>query len=296
MKKWLLLCLSCLMVLTLSGCSSNQEDALERIKKQGYITVGTSPDYAPFEFYINKDGKRQIVGSDIALAQAIADEIGVELRIQESDFNTVIANAQAGTIDFGISGFSYTKKRAKVVDFSESYARDSDETTWQALMIRTEDLDKYQTKEDIRSLNAKVGAQAASIQYEMAQTIADDANIVQLADTTNVAAQLSTGDLDAFVCTSTQAFALTQTYSNITVLPRETFNMDPENLYNQTGAIFSKDPSFDNLQEVVNQVILKAREKNENGQSQLDLWYEEAVALMPFDLTEVIAAEKANQQ
>ncbi len=295
MKKYLLLCLSCLMILTLSACSSNNEDALERIKKQGYITVGTSPDYAPYEFYINKDGKRQIVGSDIALAQAIADEIGVELRIQESDFNTVIANAQAGTIDFGISGFSYTKKRAEVVDFSASYARESDNTSWQALMIRTEDLDKYQIKEDFRLHNAKVGAQAASIQYEMAQTIVDDANIVQLADTTNVAAQLSTGDLDAFVCTSTQAFALTQTYTNITVLPQETFNMDPENIYNQTGAIFSKDPSYDSLEELVNQVINKAREKDDSGKSQLDIWYEEAVALMPFDLTEVIAAEKESQ-
>ena len=295
MKKYLLLCLSCLMILTLSACSSNNEDALERIKKQGYITVGTSPDYAPYEFYINKEGKRQIVGSDIALAQAIADEIGVELRIQESDFNTVIANAQAGTIDFGISGFSYTKKRAEVVDFSASYARESDNTSWQALMIRTEDLDKYQIKEDFRLHNAKVGAQAASIQYEMAQTIVDDANIVQLADTTNVAAQLSTGDLDAFVCTSTQAFALTQTYTNITVLPQETFNMDPENIYNQTGAIFSKDPSYDSLEELVNQVINKAREKDDSGKSQLDIWYEEAVALMPFDLTEVIAAEKESQ-
>ena len=100
MKKLLTLGLVGLMALTLSGCTSgSDQDALSRIKEQGYITLGTSPDYAPSEFYIDDNGKKKLVGSDIALAQAIADEIGVELRIQESDFNTVIVNAQTGAID-----------------------------------------------------------------------------------------------------------------------------------------------------------------------------------------------------
>ena len=149
--------------------------------------------------------------------------------------------------------------------------------------------------ESFRELGAVVGAQGSSIQYEMAQTIVDDENIIQLSDTTSVAAQLSTGDLDAFVCTSTQAYALMQTYTNIVLLPQDGFDMDPDGLYNQTGVIFSKDPSFDSLQEVVNEVITASLEKNEDGKSQMDIWYEEAVALMPFDLTEVIQAEQAAQ-
>lgn len=288
MKKIFKLVLVALMAFGLSGCGTEKKDALERIKEQGYLTIGTSPDYAPNEFYIDVNGQKQIVGSDIALAQAIADEIGVELRIAESDFNTVIVNAQTGQIDFGISGFAWTKARAEVVDFSDSYSRDSNDTAFQGLMVRKEDVSKFPNKEAFKASDAKIGAQAASIQYEMAQTIADDANIIQLSDTSNVAMQLSTGDLDAFVCTSTQALALMQTYSNITLLPKETFNMDPENFYNRTGAIFSKDPSFDSLEEVVNQVIAKSFEKNADGKSQFDIWYDEAMALMPFDLTEEI--------
>lgn len=287
MKKILALGLAALMALSLTGCASEEQDALERIKEQGYITLGTSPDYAPNEFYIDDNGTKKIVGSDIALAQAIADEIGVELRIAESDFNTVIANAQAGTIDMGISGFAWKKDRDEVVDFSIDYSRNAADS-FQGLMVRKEDVDKFPNKEAFRESGATVGAQASSIQYDMALTIADEDNIVQLADTTNVAAQLSTGDLDAFVCTSTQALALMQTYTNIVLLPEETFNMDPDNYYNRTGVIFCKDESFDSLEEVVNQVIEKAKEKNEDGKSQLDIWYEEAVALMPFDLTEEI--------
>lgn len=292
MKKLLTLGLVGLMALTLSGCTSaSDQDALSRIKEEGYITLGTSPDYAPSEFYIDDNGKKKLVGSDIALAQAIADEIGVELRIQESDFNTVIVNAQTGAVDMGISGFSWTKSRDDAVDFSDSYSRDSDLTSFQGIMVRKEDVSKYPNKEAFRASGAKVGAQTASIQYEMALTIADEKNIVQIASTADTAMQLSTGDLDAFVCTSPQAIALMETFDNITLLPRATFDMDPEGNYNRVGVIFSKDPAYDSLQEVVNKVIADAQVKNEDGKSKLDIWYEEAVALAPFDLTDELFGE-----
>ena len=288
------------MMVSLVGCGNNEpKDALARIKEQGYITFGTSPDYAPNEFYMQDPatGERKIVGSDIALAKAVAEKIGVDLVIQESDFNTVILNAQTGVVDFALAGFAWTAQRAEVVAFSDDYARSAGDETWQGLMVRKEDVAKYPTKESFRASGAKVGAQAASIQYEMAKTIADEANIVQLADTTNVAAQLSTKDIDAFVCTSTQAFALMETYTNITILPMATFNMDPDNFFNRTGAIFSLDPEYESLIEVVNEVIAEAKVVDANtGKSMLDVWYEEATDLMPFDITEIYLQELANQQ
>lgn len=291
MKKLLkgLMAVAMMFSLVACGSSTEEKDALTRIKEQGYITLGTSPDYAPNEFYIQNQetGEKEIVGTDIAMAKYIAEQLGVELKISESDFNTVIANAQAGTIDMGIAGFAWTSARDEVVDFSISYDRTAGDDAWQGLMIRTEDLDKYQTKEDIAKYGAMVGAQASSIQYDMALTITDDAHIVQLADTTNVAAQLSTGDLDAFVCTSTQAFALMETYTNITILPRDTFNMDPDNYFNRTGVIFCQNESYATLIEEINKIIEQTLEVDpETGKSLQDVWYDEAVELMPFDLTE----------
>lgn len=289
MKKFTkVLMAACLAVTVLTGCSggSNSGDRLEQIKKQGYIVLGTSPDYAPNEFYIEENGKKKIVGSDIDLAQAIADKIGVELKIQESDFNTVIANVQSGNADMGISGFAWKQSRADVVNFSDDYSRDTGENSWQGLMVRTADVDKYTTKEEVKKLGIKIGAQTGSIQYEMATTITDEKNIVALGDTTSCAALLSTGDIDAFVCTSTQAFALMQTYDNITILPNGEFNMDPENKYNQTGVIVMKDSSTDSLLEVINEVIAEAKVKDENGKDNLTKWYENAKELMPFEIPE----------
>ena len=97
MKKLFKGLMALVMMVSLVGCGNNEpKDALARIKEQGYITFGTSPDYAPNEFYMQDPatGERKIVGSDIALAKAVAEKIGVDLVIQESDFNTVILNAQ----------------------------------------------------------------------------------------------------------------------------------------------------------------------------------------------------------
>ena len=49
------------------------------LSKRGKLVVATSPDYAPFEFQSLVDGKNQVVGADIDMAQAIADELGVKL-------------------------------------------------------------------------------------------------------------------------------------------------------------------------------------------------------------------------
>ena len=88
-----------------------------------------------------------------------------------------------------------------------------------------------------------------------------------------------------------------ETYTNITILPMATFNMDPDNFFNRTGAIFSLDPEYESLIEVVNEVIAEAKVVDANtGKSMLDVWYEEATDLMPFDITEIYLQELANQQ
>jgi polar amino acid transport system substrate-binding protein len=55
----------------------------EKVKENGVLVVGLSADYAPYEFRANVDGKNEIVGIDISIAQKIADDLGVELKIEE---------------------------------------------------------------------------------------------------------------------------------------------------------------------------------------------------------------------
>lgn len=282
MKKFMKVGLAAMMVLGLAGCGGKTEekDVLAKIKDKGYIVVGTSPDFAPNEFYVDKDGKQEVVGSDIELGKAIAKEIGVEMKLETSDFNTVITNVQSGIADLGIAGFAWTEEREKSVKFSESYSQNSDEDEgWQGLIVRKDMASKFKTLEDVKKANLKIAAQAGSIQYEMATHLTDKENIVSLGETNACAAELSVGGIDAFVCSSTQAKAMEKVYNNIKLLPKKNFNLDPNNKYAQVCTIMVKDDSSNSLKEIVDKVI---KESKENGN--LEKWSSDAKKLLPFEV------------
>jgi polar amino acid transport system substrate-binding protein len=76
MKKLFIALATLVAGLSLAACSSGEkaQTPLEKIKEKGTLVVATSPDYAPFEFQTLVDGANKVVGSDIMLAQKIADE------------------------------------------------------------------------------------------------------------------------------------------------------------------------------------------------------------------------------
>lgn len=295
MKKLFKGLMAMLMTLSLVACGGNTDTdtemtMLDKIKEQGYITLATSPDFAPNEFYIlGEDGNNKIVGSDIFLAEAVAKKIGVELRISAVAFSEVINEVQTGNADFGLSGFAWTETRAKSVKFSDDYAQTASDG-WQGLMVRKEDAAKFKTLDDVKAANLSIAAQTGSIQYEMALHLTAEENIKPIADNGVCAQELSMGYIDAYVITSDQAAMAMESFDNITILPEDGFNLDPDNKYALMGAVFAMTPDYDNtsLIEIVNEVIAEAKVVNDEGKSQLDIWADEAKALAPYDLTEEI--------
>lgn len=274
MKKIINMLLVVALGFSLMGCSgSSEEDVLQKIKDEGVLKVGTSPDFPPNEYYAMVDGKSTIVGYEVSIAQAVADEIGVKLEVVATDFDTVKLNVASGDVAFGASGFARTPSREETYYFSDPYLQTASDG-WQGIVVRTEDKDKYKSIEDIKKANLKIAAQSGSIQYELAMQLTDEANIVQLGTLDVCAMQLISKDVDAFVSTSDSASAIMETFSTITVLDKDNFNLDPEDVYGQNGIIFPKSDEYKSLVEVVNKVI---KESTESGQ--MDKWYDEAVAL-----------------
>ena len=70
-----------------------------------------------YEYYEND----KIVGVDVDFAQAIADKLGMELTVNDMEFDSIIAAVDSGKADFGAAGMTVTKEREKQVDFSDSY-------------------------------------------------------------------------------------------------------------------------------------------------------------------------------
>ena len=92
---------------------------LEDILSRGYIEVATEPYFAPNEFIDPTiTTGDNIVGSDIELANFIADELGVELRLKPMDFTSVLGSMTTGKFDLAISALAYTPSRAETMNLS----------------------------------------------------------------------------------------------------------------------------------------------------------------------------------
>lgn len=257
-----------------SNQSKDEKDALEQIKDNGVLNLGTSPDYPPLEFYIlDENGDRQIVGSDITLAKAIAEEIGVELKITTTDFNGVLANVQSGSVDLGLAGFTFTEARAEVMQFSEGYLQES-ELGFQGIMVTKETAAKYDNLDDLKAENLVLGAQAGSIQYELANGLTEAANIKQYGTLDVGLSALNGGDIDGMVVSTSSAEPMLATFSNLVILPQDSFDLDPERLYSTNSAAIPMGDHYDSLLELVNKVII---ENKENGN--IEKWHAEAIEL-----------------
>lgn len=266
-----------------------EPDRLAEIKERGVIYVGTSPDYPPNEFYVLDDNnKKQLVGSDISLAQAIADKIGVELEIVPTDFNSVLANIQSAQVDFGIAGFAWTETRAEAMQFSIGYQREASDG-WQGILTTKSIEEAYADLEAFKEAKLKIGVQAGSIQAEMAAHLTDEANITYLGTYDALALALNAGDIDAVVASTSNVEPMLETFTDFAILSEEDFNLDPEDKYSQTVIGFALGDEFASLIEVVNEVIDEAREAGD-----LERWVDEAKALMKDEVVEEDDADDAD--
>ena len=184
------------MVITAGMCAMAADGEFTTVAP-GKLTIGTSPDFAPYEFYyVDENGDPQLSGFDVALGQRIADDLGLELVVVPIDFDGILMELQNGNIDLGISGFSPSPERAQVFDFSDLYYMGG-----QSFCIRAEDKDKYTSFEDFAGL--PVGAQNGSIQYGLMEENTPDANKIGLAKVTDIVSELISGKLEgAFIETA----------------------------------------------------------------------------------------------
>ena len=162
MKKTVALILALIMVLALcAGCGSSGEDRLKQIKEKGVIEIATEPYFAPYEFIDpSKDGDEQFVGMDMEFAKAIAEKLGVELKIVPLDFTAVLAGVAEGKYDMAISAIAYSPSRAETMTLSKGYL--ITEANEYGFLTRAEDVDKYDSIESLK--DAVVITQSGSVQ------------------------------------------------------------------------------------------------------------------------------------
>lgn len=89
------------------------------IQARGKITVGTNPPYAPNEF---KDSDGNIIGFEMDLIRAAGAMMGLEVEVNQMDFNLILPALSAGSVDVGATAFTDTEERQKNYDFVDFYS------------------------------------------------------------------------------------------------------------------------------------------------------------------------------
>lgn len=95
-----------------------ETDAAEAESTGGTLVMATNAEFPPYEYYEGGE----IVGIDADIARAIAEDMGMELKIEDMAFDSIIAAVQSGKADFGAAGMTVTEDRLASVNFSDTYA------------------------------------------------------------------------------------------------------------------------------------------------------------------------------
>ncbi len=219
----------------------------DKIQKDGQLIVGLSADYAPYEFHATVDGQDTIVGFDISIAQKIADDLGVKLKIEELGFDALLGALKTGKIDLIISGMSPTPERLKEVDFSDPYM-----TVQQKVIVRKTDKDKFTSVADFN--NVKVGAQKQSTQEELAKTELTGSDVTSLQKVPDIIVNLKNKKIDAAIIEGPVADAYLQKNTDLTYA-----DVSFENGTKQTAIAMPKNSPV--LKEKVNASIKEIKKK-----------------------------------
>ena len=229
MKKIIALVLALTMLSCLfAGCgSSNVADdtdyssmTIEELKPliktitDGKLTMVTSPDFAPYEFYaLDAEGNPTLAGFDIALGNYIADYLGLELEVVTLDFNGTITELGAGKADIGMAGYSPDPDRENAMNFSDIYY-----TGGQAFVCHVDNASAFASLEDANKAEYQIGAQIGSIQADLAKEHTPDADIVELAKVTNIIAEVVGGKLDGAFIEKVVAETYAKSYPELCVV------------------------------------------------------------------------------
>ena len=216
--------LAALMTLGLTACSGGEESstAAKSGLEDGVLTVAMECAYAPYNWTQAddsngavpiKDSNNYDNGYDVILAKKLAEELGVELEIVKSDWDSLIAAVQSGTVDCVIAGQSITADRMQQVDFTEPYI-------YATIVTLTKSDSQYASAASVADLSgATATSQMNTIWYNNCLPQIPDANILPAqADAPAMLVALNSGTCDIVVTDKPTGLAACVAYPDFTML------------------------------------------------------------------------------
>ncbi len=186
--------------LVAAACGGDElpEPAELNLIQAGVLTVGSDIPYAPFEFEDETSG--ELMGFDVELVEAVAEQLGLEVEWVNAGFDTIFTALDGGQFDVvasavtayapeGNPAFDTVQERREIVAFSAAYYE-----SLQSLTTNTEETPDIQTIEDVPA-GARIGVQRGTTGQSFAEANLPDAEIVTFRKAPPMFEQLEAGQL-----------------------------------------------------------------------------------------------------
>lgn len=275
-KKMLALSMAVLMVASLAGCSSGAketettaaaseagaetaaesegetaaEDAEEeKTAEGGTLIMGTNATFPPYEYYEGDE----IVGIDVEIAQAIGEKLGMEVTVEDMEFDALIPALASNKVDIVAAGMTVTPERQESVNFTDTYA-----TAAQVIIVKQGS--DIASSED---LNGKIlGVQMGTTGDSLASGI-EGAQVERFNKYFEAIQSVLQGKIDAVIIDSAPAKAFAEKDENLVILDEAlssedyamAINKDNTELLDKVNAAIAELDEEGTLDEIVNKYI-----------------------------------------
>lgn len=275
-KKMLALSMAVLMVASLAGCSSGAketettaaaseagaetaaesegetaaEDAEEeKTAEGGTLIMGTNATFPPYEYYEGDE----IVGIDVEIAQAIGEKLGMEVTVEDMEFDALIPALASNKVDIVAAGMTVTPERQESVNFTDTYA-----TAAQVIIVKQGS--DIASSED---LNGKIlGVQMGTTGDSLASEI-EGAQVERFNKYFEAIQSVLQGKIDAVIIDSAPAKAFAEKDENLVLLDEAlssedyamAINKDNTELLDKVNAAIAELDEEGTLDEIVNKYI-----------------------------------------
>ncbi len=256
MKKILLLIsLVIVSLFTLTSCKGENSELVDwtkekyeqvvdlpediKTKLNGTLRVTTSPDYVPYTFLDMKEsGNKRFQGADIFLANYLAQSLGLELKIVESNFDGLTTQLDNNKADIILAGLTYTEERAKNYQITDYYYANGD--GGQVLVVLKEQYDNLNSFEAMNQSHITIGAQAGSIQYELAEAQLTEAKTKPFSKIDDGLNRLKHGNFEALAMSGINAKTAIKKDSSLKII--DAFTLVEENPSGTMGLLTKNNP------------------------------------------------------
>ena len=202
-----------------TGSAASAEAGSFTTVEDGVLIMASNAYFPPYEYYEGEE----VVGIDVEIAQAIADKLGLTLKVEDMEFDSIITAVQGGKADMGLAGMTVTPDRQENVNFSDSYANGV-----QVVIVKEDS--EIATPDDLAD-GKKIGVQLGTTGDTYASDTPENGgygeeNVEKYSKGADAVMALAQGKVDAVIIDNEPAKSFVESTEGLKILDTEYTNED----------------------------------------------------------------------